>query len=234
MTRRDAELVRVRSSVLDAHRARGAEPADIQRAYLRFSWARRRAPRHLPVVRWLLAGVAVGFGVASAATLIQPRKVAGAPPSESAKAAAATAKHRAVGVAPHSTAVETAPSVVTPVAVPAERQPLSTRPSSSPLGAEPRAPTLPSAASTAGASEWQRAAAALRGGDLPTADAALAKLESSASLRDRQAAELARAQLLVGRGRVSDATPTLQRLAREGDSPVIRSQAATLLKSFNR
>lgn len=233
MTQRHAEPMRIRSSVLEAHRARAADPGDIQRAYLRFSWARRKAPRHLPVIRWLLAGVAVGFGVASAATLIQPRKAPTPPPSESAKATAATAKHRRVAFAGRSTAAEPAPAEVAPTAAPAERPPLASRPSSSTSGAERHAGTLPSA-SVSSASEWQRAAEALRDGDLPTAEAALAELENSRSLHDRQAAELARAQLLVRGGRAGEAIPTLQRLARDGDSPVIRSQAATLLDSFNR
>jgi len=234
MTRRPAEPMRVHSSLIEAHRAHGADPADIQRAYLRFSWARRRAPRHLPVVRWLLAGVAVGIGVASAATLIQLRKTAELAPIESAQAVAATAKHRRVGFGGRSTAAEQAPAVAAPVAAASEHPPLSPRPSSSTSGAEPHPAALPSASSRPGASEWQRAAEALRGGDLRTAEAALAELENSQSLHDRQAAELARAQLLVRRGRAREALPTLQRLAREGDSPVIRSQAATLLDSFNR
>jgi len=225
--------MRIRSSVIEAHRARGADPADIQRAYLRFSWARRKVPRHKPAVRWLLAGVAVGFGVASAATLIQPPKSAAPLPSESAAAVAATAKHRRVGFGSRTIAVEPAPAVVAPSAAASERPPAPTRPPSGTFGVEPRASTLPSASSPS-ASTWQRAADALRDGDLPTAEAALAELESSHSLHDRQAAELARAQLLVRGGRAEEAFPTLQRLACEGDSPVIRSQAATLLNSFKR
>ena len=123
--------------------------------------------------------------------------------------------------------------MVAPSAAPSERPPVSARPSSSALGAEPHAGTLPSA-SLPSASKWQRAAEALRAGDLPTAEATLAELENSPSLHDRQAAELARAQLLVRAGRAGEAIPTLQRLAREGDSPVIRAQAATLLDSFKR
>jgi len=56
MTQRHVEPLRIRPSVIEAHRAQGADPADIQRAYLRFSWARRKAPRRMPVVRWVLAG----------------------------------------------------------------------------------------------------------------------------------------------------------------------------------
>jgi hypothetical protein len=233
MTQRHVEPLRIRASVIEAHRVRGADPADIQRAYLRFSWARRKAPRPMPVVRWVLAGVAVGFGVASAATLIQPPKAAAPAPSESAKAVAATAKHRHGGFGARSTTVEQAPTAVAPIAAPSERPPSSTRPSSSTWRAEPHAGTLPSA-SLPSASKWQRAAEALRDGDLPTAEQALAELENSQSLHDRQAAELARAQLLVRGGRAAEAIPTLQRLARNGDSPVIRAQAATLLDSFNR
>jgi len=232
MTQRLAESVRIRSSIVEAHRARAADPADIQRAYLRFSWARRKAPRPMPVVRWLLAGVALGLGVASAATLIQPPKAAVPSPSDSAKSVAPTAKPRRGGFGARSNAVERAPAAVSARAAPSERQPSATRPSSSAFGTEPHVGTLPSALSSA--SDWQRAADALRDGDLLTAEAALAKLEASHSLHDRQAAELARAQLLVRRGRAPEAIPTLQRLAREGDSPVIRSQAATLLNSFNQ
>jgi len=225
--------MQIRSSVLEAHRARGADPADIQRAYLRFSWARRKSPRPMPVVRWLLAGVALAFGVASAATLIQPPKTAEPPPSESAKAVAAIAKHRRVGSEGRSAAVEEAPAVVVPSEAASERPALARRPSSSTLGAEAHVGALPSAAVPSG-SKWQVAAEALRDGDLRTAEAALVELENSHSLHDRQAAELARAQLLVRAGRAGEAIPTLQRLARDGDSPVIRSQAATLLDNLKR
>jgi hypothetical protein len=44
---------------------------------------------------------------------------------------------------------------------------------------------------------------------------------------------LARAQLLVKRGMRAEATPTLQRLAREGGSEVIRSQATSVLQSMS-
>jgi len=232
MTQRPAEPLRIRSSLLEAHRAQGPDPADIQRAYLRFSWARRKAPHHLPVVRWLLAGVAVGFGVASAATLIRPPNATTPAPRESATVVAPAAKHHRVEFGGRSTAVEQPPAQAAPIAAPSERPPLSTRPSSSAFGADLHAGTLPSA-SLPSASQWQRAAAALRDGDLPNAEAALAELEHSPSLHERQAAELARAQLLVRGGRVGEAIPTLQRLAHEGDSPVIRSQAAALLDTFN-
>jgi hypothetical protein len=235
MTRGDRELVRLRSSVVEAHRARHAAAADIQRAYLRFSWGRRTAPRRLLLVRWVLAGVAIGFGVASAATIMQPPKIKRAPPADSANVASEAAKRARAGKSIRNAPVEDPPSVLAPTEASSERQPVPIAVAGSALHSLPHAPApaLPSAARRATASDWQRAAAALRGGDLPTAEAALAELESSDSSRDRQAAELARAQVLVRRGRVAEAVPTLQRLAREGNSPVIRTQAATLLKSLS-
>jgi len=241
MTRSQPEPVRVHPALLTAHRADEADPADIQRAYLRFSWARRKAAPRLTVARWLVAGVAIGFGVASAATLIPPPRVRTAPPIASAEASAPSAKQRALKRAGQNSAVDAAPAFIEP-----QPQPLSTsseRPPA-PLPPEPahgtfavlpqRAPALPSSVAAGSASDWQRAAAALRGGDLKAAEAALAKLEQTGDLRDRQAAELARAQLLVGRGRVAEARPTLQRLAREGSSAVIRSQAADMLENSAR
>jgi hypothetical protein len=234
MTGKDAELLRVRSSVIAAHRGRRADPADIQRAYLRFSWARRRAPRPLPVVRWLLAGVAFGLGVASAATFIQTRKTSHVAASASVDGVAKLAKAHRGGFSAPSPARQAAPSIVAS-AEPSGRALASPPPASSAWGAElPSPAALPSVTSTAEASEWQRAAAALRSGDLRTAEAALAALENSDSPHDRQAAQLARAQLLVKSGRASEAIPSLQRLAREGDTPIIRSQAASLLQNLQR
>lgn len=235
MTRRGSELGRVQPSVLDAYHANVASPADVQRAYLRFAWARRKAPARFVVVRWLLAGVAIGLGVASAATLLPPpRAVHSAAPAESTEKRAANAKrHAPVRAAQNRvtdeepTRVEAAPASSMPLAAPQ-----SPRPSSHLLNAAPPRLSVPASAASTASSDWQIAAAALRSGDLSTAEAALAKLEQSDSLRDREAAELARAQLLVSSGRTAEATITLHRLARDGHSPVIRSQAASMLQNL--
>ena len=242
MTQRDPELGRVRSSVVEAYRADGAAPADIQRAYLRFSWSRRKVPPRLLVVRWLAAGVAIGFGVASAATLIPTPKVRSAPAVASAEVTVAMPKRHPVRRAARDSAAKDEPSLVEPLPTTSEQPPAPLPPPPSIIvpsvaqqqSAAPPSAAPPSPASMGSASDWQRAAAALRGGDLSAAEAALATLERSDSLRDREAAELARAQLLVGRGLVAEATPTLQRLAREGGSAVIRSQAASMLQSLAR
>jgi len=239
MTRSDSELGRVRPSVLEAHHANAVSPADIQRAYLRFAWARRKAPTRFAVLRWLSAGVAIGLGVASAATLLPPPKVHSAAPAERAETSAPAAKHHAPMRAARKPALNDEPTLVEPTPAASERSaapsPLSSRLSNDALRVAPPRMPVPvpaTAGSTASASDWQVAAAALRSGDLPTAEAALAKLEQSDSLRDRQAAELARAQLLVGSGRTSEAIPTLRRLALAGNSPVIRAQAASMLQNL--
>jgi len=231
MSRNSADADRVRQSVIDAHRADQAHSADIQRAYLRFSWARRRPPRRLPGLRWLVAGVAIGVGVASAATLIPALKGSSLPPAESAHSAATVARrppvrHGAVGTArAQATVAEPIPELPTPAPVESPAPPVSAPPLSP---ARPRASATPAPSQ----SDWQRAAGALRSGDLAEAEAALSSLEKSGRLLDRQAAELARAQLLVGQGRQNEALGSLQRLAREGGSPVIRSQAASTLRDL--
>jgi hypothetical protein len=137
---------------------------------------------------------------------------------------APVAKKAQIGVGPKSTAHSEPP---TPEPL------LTSAPSAvAPQAAEPRGPA-PAASTSTSTSDWQRAAIALRAGELGAAEAALEKLENSASPLDRQAAELARAQLLVKRGMRAEATPALQRLAREGSSEVIRSQAASVLRGMS-
>jgi hypothetical protein len=221
MTRNESEL-QLRQAVLDAYRAEQAEPIAVQRAYLRFSWRRRKntlAPR---VFGWVLSGMVLGLGAASAATLLPLPKAPWAMPVGSTKFMAPVAKKAQVGVAPKS-------------AVNSEPPPPASLLTSAPSAVAPRAAALrgPALAAGTSASDWQRAATALRTGELGVAEAALEKLEKSDNPLDRQAAELARAQLLVKRGMRAEATPTLQRLAREGGSEVIRSQATSVLQSMS-
>jgi len=238
MTRADSQLIRVRSALVEAHRADQGDPADIQRAYLRFSWARRKAPAKLPLLRWLVAGVAIGVGVASAASLAPKLGSRSAAPLESASVSHGGARHHPLGsTARGGNSKEPGPSAE---AAGSPARPLTELSARSGIAAPgfraQRAPALSSAASTASASApenaWERAAVALRNGDLAAAEAALANLEQSDNLLDRQAAELARAQLLVKRGRAAEARSTLQRLARDGGSALIRSQAASTLRSL--
>lgn len=235
MTRSDSELIRVRSSVVLAHRANDAAPADIQRAYLRFSWARRKAPGRLLLVRWLLAGVAIGVGVASAASLAPRLGTRSAAPIESAKFVDEIVKQAKVRVAARGGVAGEEPSFADAIPAPSAQPPAASPAASAgytPRVAVQRAAASPSRALTTSASDWERAAAALRSGDISAAEAALANLEKSDNVLDRQAAELAQAQLLVRRGRAAEAASTLQRLVREGGSAVIRSQAASTLRTL--
>ncbi len=76
---------------------------------------------------------------------------------------------------------------------------------------------------------WARVAQALRDHDSAKAERALAELARSGDQKTRDAAELARAQLLVAEGRGARARATLERLATAGATPAIQSRAADLL-----
>jgi len=246
MTRDDFEFGRVRAPLLDAHRGDRADAANIQRACLRFSWARRKAPTRAYFMRWLVAGFAIGVGAASAASLAPRFAVRSAAPSEAVQIGSGQAKHPAVSRAARSRVAQAEPALSYPSPI-VPAGPLRALPSQSAASSPSGAPRSPVPANTvakasgsasvsgpasANASEWGRAAQALRTGDLGSAEAALANLEKSDSIQDRQAAELARAQLLVKQSRAAEAIGTLQRLAREGLSPVIVAQAASALKNL--
>lgn len=92
-------------------------------------------------------------------------------------------------------------------------------------------PTLPSATlqSASERSAWQKAASALEQNDHRAAQRALSELEASREATTRDAARLARAELLIAENRISDARPLLERLAESGATPLIRRRAAELL-----
>lgn len=226
MTRNPVTSPEFRSSVVEAFRTDEPRAADIQRAYLRFSWNRRRPSFGLPVLRWLLAGIAVGIGGASAATLISsPRH--STPSGDSVDSSArvpARSKPRAAQLEIRSGATSAPPASAEPVQhepIPTAkiRERAATQPSTNPRGPFVRQ------------GEWQTAAEALRMGDVSRAEAALAKLEKSENTFERQAAEMARAQLLVSHGRANEVEGVLERLSIDGRSELIRTQAATLLQS---
>jgi hypothetical protein len=76
---------------------------------------------------------------------------------------------------------------------------------------------------------WAKVAEALSANDFRSADGALAELGRSADATTRDAAELARAQLRVAHGGGEPLRPSLERLAREGSTPLVRRRAAELL-----
>jgi hypothetical protein len=81
-------------------------------------------------------------------------------------------------------------------------------------------------------SAWHDAARALEQNDHPRAERALAELSASPDQPTRDAAELARAQLWVSRGKPDQARPVLEWLAVRGATPLIRRRAAEILSSM--
>jgi hypothetical protein len=76
---------------------------------------------------------------------------------------------------------------------------------------------------------WQRAARALREGDFASADAALAELSAQTGGGEREAAQLARAQLLLSHGHEAEALSTLRSLQLSASSSSVRHKAGELL-----
>jgi hypothetical protein len=84
---------------------------------------------------------------------------------------------------------------------------------------------------TAGSSGWQRAALAMRRGDLVTAQSELQSLVHAGG-ESRDAAELTLAQLWLSSGQVERARVVLGRLAREGSTAYVRRRAGELFHSL--
>lgn len=259
MTRNEGEMPKLRDSVTAAFRADEPAAVDVQRAYLRFSWARRKAaPRfRAPALGWLVAGIAIGMGAASAATLVSiPGFSTRAELAELLSNGAVAAKEKS-----RKGHRQARPSAAPPLAVSADpveaAEPAELPTAVGVVIREEKARLLPSAASVpspgllagpsaagtadrraeplaarAVPSDWQSAAAALRSGNFSQAEAALSKIESGASEPDREAAALARAQLLIRNGRGREVRGLLERLTREGHSELVRSQAATVLRGL--
>jgi hypothetical protein len=76
--------------------------------------------------------------------------------------------------------------------------------------------------------QWQRIAAALRANDAISAESQLVELERATGGSERDAAQLARAQLLASQGRVSDALALARQLAQRSTSSVVRDKAREL------
>jgi hypothetical protein len=76
---------------------------------------------------------------------------------------------------------------------------------------------------------WGRVARALSASDWQRADAALVELARAADPATRDAADLARAELWIAHGHGDAFRPNVERLARDGYTPLIRRRAARLL-----
>ena len=231
MTRTHLECQGFRPTLVAAFQADEPAAADVQRAYLRFSWTRRKVPPrfHAPVLRWLVAGVAIGLGLASAATLVPVARVSlrDVSPAHSSDVVAASPKRSWTRSDPHSVVLP--PAVVSaPVAI-GDSLPRGA-PAVVPQSVRAEAVRSASRVPRSPQSDWEIAAQALRAGNLSLAENALLKLEQSDDAPEREAADLARAQLLASSDRRLEAVAILERLSREGHSDLIRSQATSVLR----
>lgn len=187
-----------------------------RRAYARF--VRRGArPRVnvLATVGFLLAGMLVSMGSLYAAN--------GAP-------------LRWLGLGGPVSLPESRPTLQPGSAKVSVPRPLAAAPPASPpeaasaLPSEPKSfPAVAGAAAPSAPEQWQRVARALRGRDFTSADTALRELTARTIGDEREAAQLAHAQLLLSNGHEAAAISLLQALQLSAGSSSVQRKAAELL-----
>jgi hypothetical protein len=226
----------VSRSLVDAWQADTASTAELRRGYARFT---RRPPAQSAIARLasgLVLGVVLGVGLAQGASMaIRPRWLGVQEKMAQVKAPAPTkakAKAKAPTPAPPAAPVSIAPQPDLPVAV----QPISTptpasaRSAAVPnIGAMRSAPPSSSSAIPYVQQQWQETAAALRANDFERAQTALREVEHSAGGSERDAARLARAQLLSSHGQTTEALVLLRHLQAHAQSAVVREQSRSLI-----
>jgi hypothetical protein len=209
-----------------AWRAAKPSPAELRRGYARY--LRRGAPKRTPLrfTRWLLGGLLLGAGLAHAASAVPWQRWVGeaeptsAPPASGRSAASPQrAPSGRPSVAPPQPALELELAEPTPTTA---SPPIERAATSAP------APSAPSAASYAIQEQWRVAAEGLRTGRFEQASRALLELERSTLGGERDAARLARAQLLSSHGRGAEALALARQLEREAVSSVVRDKAREL------
>jgi hypothetical protein len=215
MSSEDPEAVRLSSAI--GHAWRRGEPSDalVERAYRRFlqKQQRHRGVSFLRPAAWIALGTLLSIGSLYAATA-GPWRLTGKSGGEEAS------RNRAP---PHPPA--------TPLGFDTARVPPALASSS---GSAPAAPLAPSPAAARPSSapspreSWQRAARGLRERDFAAADDALRRLSAQGSRPEREAALLARAQLLLSQGQVAAALELSTSLASSADSSSTRHRAAAI------
>jgi len=209
-------------ALADAWRADRASPGELSRGYQRFlkrKAASARVSKRM-LTGWIAAGLVLGIGLAEAASLVPRFSSRGADRPSVADRPHDATRLRARQAAPSTEASlpsALAPASAGPVAV-------SVASTGAPRASSASAP-LPAARVQA---RWQAAAAALRADDFAAAERALLDIELSTSGNQRDAARLARAQLLSSHGRAGDAAPILEDLLEHTSSELVRNQARSL------
>lgn len=229
-------------ALVEAWHADVPSPAELRRGYGRFT---RRPPARRGLVRLasgLALGLVLGVGLAQAASVAHSRWVTArevAARQTAKKASPARAPRRALQIVPQPSL----PLAPEPSAMPLPPEPSAAAVAPSPFSAPLPARSLPASADgssrlapPSGSSsapyvqqQWQEAAAALRANDFARAQSALLKVERSAGGSERDAARLARAQLLASHGHTAEALALLNDLSVHAQSSVVRDQSTGLL-----
>ena len=226
MTSRPSESSSVPRALLEAWRADRASAAELSRGYRRFANRPRRRHASLRLAYWLFAGLLLGVSLAQAATSapwhwwgIGTRSKAELPPSR--RAAPTRTAPAPAAASPDATAVDAPTPVSSAKPAPEPKRGVAVSPTSS----RPATPVV---------EQWQRAASALRGKDFAKANQALLDVERSATGGERDAARLARAQLLSSNGSVAEATRLLDDLQQRAQSELVRRKARELLLGLSQ
>lgn len=206
-------------SLVSAWQADAPSPAELRRGYARLGRSSRRAGAPRMAV-WLLGGLVLGISLAQAATSSRWPWQGAQEPTLSPAAPAPTRPPPEARPAPPQSAT---PPLEAPSAAVAARS----------------APAAPQTATAAGPTrhvqeQWRRTAAALRVDDFAEAQAALLEIERSTGGAERDAARLARAQLLSSHNRSAEALPLLRDLAAQAPAGSVRDKARELLARLTK
>jgi hypothetical protein len=210
-----------------AWRADRASLAEVRRSYARFVEKQRSPRRPVRFALWVVIGTLLGVGLAQAAThapwrwlgpganvTLSPQRFT---PAEEAPPTRRAAVESPAALASHGAVVASEPDVP------------SVPPPAAPLRGAAVASAAPVVEMTPIQAQWQRASLALRAGDFANAHQALLEIERSAPGGERDAARLARAQLLSSHGRAAEATSLLLALEQAAQSQLVRRKARELL-----
>lgn len=213
----------------------GGKPSagELQRGYSRY--LRRHAPKRKPfgIARWVIGGIVLGAGLAQAATVTPWQRWFG---QNQVVLPRAPSPHAAPALEPRRPAaapvVEVAPTpdvALAPSAPVVASAPAAAASASAAVPARSAAvPTAPSAASFRVQEQWRLAAEGLRSGNFNQAQEALLELERTTGGGERDAARLARAQLLSSHGRGAEALALSRDLEAHASSSLVRDKARDL------
>jgi hypothetical protein len=236
-------------ALVEAWRADVPSPAELRRGYGRFTRKPRASQGLVRLASGLALGLLLGVGLAQAASVAHTRWVAAqevavratakrAVPARAAHGTTplvpqpplpATSEAPAVSVTP---APSVAPTSITPAVGPTSVAPATSGPGRSAANALDGTSKLASSSRSSAPyvqQQWQQAAAALRANDFAQAQSALLEVERSVGGSERDAARLARAQLLASHDRTAEAILLLSDLSVHAQSSVVRDQSAGLL-----